>query len=193
MINRILTIHTLYSIFCILFILSYSSAYGAEGTHKISSGKNLPKFSLNTPASVKDQKYLGLKDVESFSLSDVPSKLILVEVFSAYCSVCYKQAPIANKLFKLIEQDKDLRQDIKLIGIGGGDKQKAVNVFKNKLHVQFPLFSDPKGVVFEKLGKPLVPFMILVRNSGEVLSTHSGLIKNMDEFLREIRKFHQKQ
>ena len=46
-------------------------------------GSQLPQFTLPAPDSPQVQSYLGLKTMEPFSLSDVRSKLVVVEFLSA--------------------------------------------------------------------------------------------------------------
>ena len=46
-------------------------------------GSELPQFTLPAPESPQIQGYLGLKTMEPFSLSDVRSKLVVVEFLSA--------------------------------------------------------------------------------------------------------------
>ena len=63
---------------CLLFILSWCSAYGAEAT-KFREGAQFPKFTLAAPDSPEVQKYLSLEGNEPFTLSKIGSKLVLVE------------------------------------------------------------------------------------------------------------------
>jgi hypothetical protein len=122
----------------------------------------------------------------------MPAKLVLIELFSLYCTVCQKQAPKANKIYKLIEGDEGLREDIKMIGIGVGNNQKEIGFFKTHYRVPFPLCPDPYFEIHKKLEEPRTPFILLVDPDGKVLMTHSGVVKDLDGFLSEIREFHKK-
>lgn len=46
-------------------------------------GSQVPQFTLPAPESPQVQSYLGLKTMEPFALSDVRSKLVVVEFLSA--------------------------------------------------------------------------------------------------------------
>lgn len=188
--QRSLVIHSLWLVIYILLGLSCYPAYGAE---TVSSGQNLPQFTLDVPDSVELQEYLGLKNLKSFSISQIPAKLILLEVFSIYCHVCHKQAPLVNKLYKFIQEDSDLRNDIKIIGIGAGGKPRDLVPYEKKFRVPFPVFPDPYLDIHKKLGSPGVPFIIVVTNAGKVLFTHVGLIEDAEEFFGQIKKFHKQQ
>jgi len=82
-----------------------------------------------------------------------------------------------------------LRNDIKVVGIGVGDNDKRIGVWKTKLRVPFPLFPDPKRVIHKKFGLPATPYTVLVNNSGKVLYAHGGHIKDIEKFLGLLRKF----
>ena len=180
-------------IVCFLIALFVSIANGAQKSKKpeaISAGETLPEFRLCRPDSAGVQKYLGLKTPNSFSLSQIPAKIILLEVFLLYCPVCQKQVPITNKLYTLFQQDPDLRNDVKVVGIAVQADPSKIGPYKEYLAPIFPIFPDPNLDIHKKLGEPKVPFFVVTTNSGKVLSTHLGLIENIDELLCQIRKFH---
>lgn len=184
--NR-LVMQSLSFIICILLFLSYfpSSLYGAV---VICEGKTLPQVILDGPASLEEKQYLGLKDLKSFPISQIPAKLILIEIFSFYCPICHKQAPIANKLYKFIQQDPELSKNIKMMGIGAGNNSREVDAYKANFRVSFPLFCDPHYKIHKELGEPRTPFTILANRNGKILLTHSGVIEDTDEFMSKIRK-----
>jgi len=155
--------------------------------------KSLPQFTLNIDDDSSTQKYLGLKNKKPFSISHIQAKLILVEVFSLYCPICQKQAPIANKIYKYIQQNPELSKDIKVIGIGAGNNQREVGVFRETFRVPFPLFPDPDFVVHKKLGEPRTPTTILTTKNGKILSVHHGVIEDVEGFVLEIKKIHAQQ
>ena len=189
------TTRSLFFAGCIFWGLSCSLAYGTDektASETITAGMKLPQITLDAPASEKDVKYLALKDSKPFSLSQIPARLIVLEILSVYCKHCPKQAPKLNRIYKLIQQDADLSHDIKMIGIAVGDQRKVAK-WKAKLHVPFPLFVDAKGAKWERLGKPGVPLTLLVTNNGKILSTHPGVTKDIDEFFRHIKKVFKQQ
>ncbi len=63
---------------CLLFVLQGYPALGCEAT-KFREGTPFPKFTLGAPDSPEVQKYLGLKGNEPFTLSEIGSKLVIVE------------------------------------------------------------------------------------------------------------------
>ena len=186
--KNIRIVHTLSLVVVLLIGLSSHTVHGKKKF--LSEGMILPQFTLSEPLGEAEQTYLGLKDRQPFEVTQVPAKLILIELFEVNCGICSEQAPMNNKLYKMIEQNK-LNRDIKMIGIGAGNNVKQLGVYKKKKRVPFPLFTDRKFEVFRKVGKPGVPFHSLVDQKGNVLLTEVGLIENIEDFFREIMKIYE--
>jgi hypothetical protein len=69
---------------CFMMIgLHCSEVYSGESTPP-PPGTMLPKFQLMGPGSPEAKAYLGLKDEKSFSLSQVKTKLVIVEFFDVF-------------------------------------------------------------------------------------------------------------
>ena len=49
----------------------------------IQAGMTIPDVKFSKPASTKDQQILGLEKKEPFTLSQLPSKFVLIEVMSS--------------------------------------------------------------------------------------------------------------
>ena len=176
----------------VVVLLIGLSSYTVHGKKKfLSEGMTLPQFTLSEPLGKAEQTYLGLKDRKPFELSQVPAKLILIELFEVNCGICNEQAPLSNKLYNIIKNNEELSQDIKMIGIGAGNNVKQIGVYKKKKRVPFPLFTDRNFEIFKKVGRPGVPFHILVDQKGNVLLTELGLIESVEDFFREIVKIYE--
>jgi thiol-disulfide isomerase/thioredoxin len=94
-------------LFIILFIFCIHPAYGEN---KIKTGMDFPDITLEGSDCIDGGQYLGVKNNERFmDISKIPAKLIIIEFFNVYCPVCQKQAPVANKLYKIIQRNTDKR------------------------------------------------------------------------------------
>ena len=194
--DKKLSTRLLFTTICIYILLLCFSTSGAKESKKtetISTGMSLPQFTLDSPSSANEQKYLGLEEVKSFNLSQIPAKIIVLEIFSIYCPHCRLQAPELNKVYNFIKQDSELSNGIKMVGIAAGARKNEVAGWKKTLHVPFPLFPDPETTIWKKFGKPGVPCTLVVSNSGKVLATHFGHTENIEDFFRQIKKFYSKQ
>jgi peroxiredoxin len=176
----------------IVFILSAIAVYPVFGARDlaIKKGMTLPEIKLIGPGTPKVQKYLGLENLEPFTLSQIKAKLILVEFYSFYCPHCQEGAPTNNKLFKYIRRSSTLKNDIKMIGIALSNKPFEVKMFKETFHVKFPLFPDEDKAILDTLGIQWTPVMVLMKPDGTVLIAHYGVIKDFKEFVSEVKMMH---
>ena len=87
---------------------------------------------------------------------------------------------------------KDLKNKIKLIGIGVGNSDFEVNFFRKKYEIPFPLFSDEEYSIHKTLGEVRTPYFIGVRlksyGSNEVFYSKLGGFKDADKFLELMVK-----
>lgn len=116
---------------------------------------------------------------------------VLLEIFSMYCTFCQADAPQVNQLYDLIKQQK-LEGALKMVGVGAGNSDYEVGVFRKKYKVPFPLLVDPDFNAHQALGQPRTPFYILLKlkTGGEpqILFTHLGPIDQPQEFLATLKQ-----
>lgn len=172
---------------CLLFALQCLAAYGSSAAES-----SPPQITIPAPDSVQAQQYLGLKDMEPFPLSSINSKIVIIEFFNALCPHCHANAPIVNKLYKIIQDDAGLR-DVKIVGIAVGSDKPQVDAYRKNFKVPFPLFIDDGFAISAAMGGVDTPTtMVLATIDGKVYATHVGVIKDFDGFLKELRAIHKK-
>lgn len=162
-----------------------ATTYSAES---LPVGSKMPGFEIKGPASPQVKAYLGVNNEKLFALSQVNSKIILVEFFDVFCPVCQKTAPLLNRVYNLIKEDKMLSKDVKMIGIGIGTQPEFLPTYIKTFKVEFPLFTDPNKEINDKLKLQGVPHTVLVGKNGKILMSHIGKIENFDAFVGEIKK-----
>lgn len=165
----------------------YLPATAKAESGAVAEGKTLPEFKLATPAAPEIKQYLGLDGEKDFTLDQLHSRLIIVELFSALCPACHQNAPKVNQLYNIISGDAELKSRIVMIGIALGNEEKLVNAFQKQFNVKFPLFPDPDGKIDNTLTGVSTPTLIIMNNTGKVLFVHGGLIDDMDDILTVIR------
>ncbi len=175
------------ALICLVFALQCNVAYG--------TGEDLPyaKFTIPAPESAQAQKYLGLKAMEPFVLTDAKAKLVIVEFLAALCPQCHANAPTMNKLYKLLQDDAGLA-DVKLIGIAVGSEKPQVEAYKKQFKVRFPIFIDEDFAISAAMDGVATPTtMIISTKDGKVLGSHVGVIKDYDRFVKDLRALLKKQ
>ncbi len=132
-----------------------------------SKGGTLPAIHLPIPKNPAEKEYLGLSGQGTFKIPQIKTKVVLIEIFSMYCPYCQRDAPIVNELYPLIENNADLKNRIKLIGIGAGNSPYEVEVFKKTYHVPFPLFPDKDFSIHKACGEARTPYLVVVKINEE--------------------------
>ena len=150
------------------------------------------KFTLPAPDSAPAQKYLGLKAVEPFKVSDIKAKLVVIEFMSALCPYCCANAPIMNNIYKAIQGDSRLA-DVKVIAIAIADGRAEVEAFKKKFKTPFPILLDEDMAISASMeGVPTPTTMIVSTEDAKVLYSHTGVIEDPDRFIKQLRTLHKK-
>ena len=171
---------------CLLVATHASLAF----TNEPAIGESLPSFKLPIPQDASAQRYLGLSGTGEFTISQIEAKVVIIQIFSMYCPVCQKEASRVNKLHRTIQKRKDLKNKIRMIGIGTGNTAFEVGFFQKKYEVPFPLFSDENLYIHRILGKLRTPYFIGVKinrdGSNEVFYSRLGQFRDVDGFLKRI-------
>jgi thiol-disulfide isomerase/thioredoxin len=153
-------------------------------------GAQLPETNLPVPNDPAERLYLGLSGKGSFQIPEIKAKVVIIEIFSMYCPYCQREAPEVNKLYQAIEGDRNLRGKIKLIGIGAGNSQFEVGVFRKTYKVPFPLFPDEDFTLHKCFGETRTPYFIAIQidenGSHQVIYSKLGGTKGAEKFLKQI-------
>ncbi len=154
------------------------------------SVKKIPSFELPVPQMASDRDYLGLSGTGNFKLSEVKAPVLIIEVFSFYCPFCQQAAPRVNELYQAIDGRPDLKDKVKLIGIGASNTPLEVDSFREKYQVPFPLFADQSMEIFHLLGARGTPTFVGVKRDGqggeEQFYFGEGAFQDTGQFLSEI-------
>lgn len=185
-------ITSLILLICILCAAPCYSVYGSQGQPYL-AGSQLPRFTLPAPDSQQTLRYLGLKTMDPFAISQIGAKLVLIEFVNALCPHCHANAPIVNRLYQVIEKDPALARDVRIIGICVGNGKTQTGAFKKSFKVLFPVLPDENLAIAQAVQLKKTPTMVLVTRSGKVLWSLSGEIKDFDGVLKDLRENHEKQ
>ena len=149
-------------------------------------GGVLPRVKLPVPKDPGEKSYLGLSGNGFFRIPQIKAQVVIIEIFSMYCPQCQKIAPGIEELYRIIQDDLELKDKIKLIGIGAGNSFYEVEVFKKTYHTPFPLFPDNDFTIHKALGDVRSPYFIAIKINKD--GTHNIVHSELDSF-KEARAF----
>lgn len=149
------------------------------------TGASLPSFQLSSPTNESDLSYLGLKSPD-FYLKDIDCQVLLVEIIGIYCSRCYQQAPLFNRLFSRLNK-KGMGDKVKMLAVAAGATDNEVEHVRSDGTYAFPVVKDEPYAVHKLLGEPRTPFTMLVAKDGRVLFAHLGVVEDVDALFEQIR------
>ena len=161
-------------------------------TKPITMGARLPDTIFQDHLSKEERSYLGLSRKTKFSLKDISGTLLLIEVFSTYCTSCPRNVPVLNTVYSSVEDDPALKGKVKVISIAVGNTSNEIESFKREYKVLYPVLSDLPFIVHKALGNPRVPYTILVKKNVKgdvVIDAHQGEIGSPGGVLHNIRGF----
>jgi len=158
----------------------------------LQKGAQLPSIVLPVPKSAEERAYLGLSGSDTFKIPQIKADVVIIEIFSMYCPYCQKDAPGINELYDVIQKNLDLRDKIKIIGIGSGNSAFEVETFKKTFNVPFPLFPDQDYVIHQACGEVRTPYFIGVKiqqdKSHRIFLSQQGGFPGAQPFLDQILK-----
>ncbi len=175
-------------IFLIFFLFLPISPSQAD----LQVGQRFENLTFSTPLTAADRDYLGLERPGEFTLKDIQAQYILLEIFSDSCPHCIVAAPAVNRLFRLIDSNPRLKGSggkpavLKMMGVGFYGRRAALEVWRIKHDVVFPLIPDPKAQVGQALDIPGTPTYVVLDREGRVVFMQAGEMGNPRRFLRKI-------
>jgi len=182
---------SLHGFIVLVSILVSMHGISAEGRTP-STGEPFPDIVLAVPEKSLQKEYLGLKGNGSFKISQIKAEILVIEIFSMYCPYCQKEAPNVNELYRIISGRDDIKNKIKIIGIGAGNTPFEVDVFRKQYDIEFPLFSDETFSVHTATGGVRTPYFFVIRTRpgepGKIVYSNVGSLHDPQQFLDLIMK-----
>ncbi len=175
------------------FLLSFLLFFPALAADKPpEKGEQLPTISLPIPKNPDERSYLGLSGSGLFKIPLIKAKVVVIEIFSMYCPYCQKDALRVNELYRLIENNTEIKDKIKLIGLGAGNSSYEVEVYKKTYAVPFPLFPDKDFTLHKAFGEVRTPYFMVVKinenGTHQIVHSQLGNYPGAEPFLEVVLK-----
>ena len=177
--------------FVLIFFLVFHNFLYAGGKTPL-KGDVFPDITLTVSEKTLENDYLGLTAKGSFRISGIKAEVLIIEIYSMYCPYCQKEAPNVNELYQIISKSEDIKNKVKIIGIGAGNTPFEIDVFRNQYTIQFPLFSDETFKIHKAIGEVRTPYFFVVKKntdgSNTLIYSKVGSIQDPGQFLDIILK-----
>ncbi|MDF1559322.1 MAG: redoxin domain-containing protein [Bacteroidales bacterium] len=104
---------------------------------------------------------------ESYSLSDLRGKVVMLQFTASWCSVCRKEMPFIEGEIWLPGKDKGLV----VIGIDCDEPESTVLKFRDDMKITYPLALDPGAGIFALYAQKEagVTRNVIVNREGEII------------------------
>jgi len=153
---------------------------------------SIPVFELPMPGSEREKSYLGLSGTGNFKIGQIKAQVLIIEVFSLYCPHCQRTASQINELYQKIQERPDMKEKIKMIGIGVNNSTYEVDSYRKRYKVPFPLIPDENMEISKMLGVRGTPTFIGIKVNGKGTQKRfyfeEGGFQDTQQFLTEIIK-----
>jgi len=174
-------------IFLALFLVCKGNVFAQDSSDDF--GKALESLKIYVPEDEKARLYLGIDQSDGqIAVNQINAEVLIIEIFSMYCPHCQRHAPISNNLFNTISGNDDIKDKVKIIGIGIGNSAYEVDLFREKYNILFPLFDDRGSAVINVLKGVATPhyFGVRLKVGGplDVFYSKSAGYSDADEFLK---------
>jgi thiol-disulfide isomerase/thioredoxin len=158
--------------------------------HPVPEGEVCPDITLTGTLTRAQAEALGLAtDRTPVPLTAIQAEVLIVEVFSMYCPFCQREAPVVNALAEQVAR-RGLADRVKVIGLGVGNSQTEVDIFRKKYQVAFPLFTDADYAAHKALGEVGTPYFYVLRKKPgkvfQVIEGKLGCLESPEAFLDGI-------
>lgn len=173
-------------LYMVLFLMGIPGAHAEPPLE----GQPFADIALQGTLTAEQKAKLGLAGSGPFRLTDIKAEHVLVEVFSMYCPYCQREAPEMNSL---VEKLANLPAGkLAVVGLGAGNSQLEVDLFRQKYGVRFALFTDESLAIHAQLGDPATPHFFLVslkdRKHPRVVLSRKGRMASPEAFAAELGK-----
>ena len=140
----------------------------------VNAGEDAPGFEL--------QKLGGGR----VSLEDLRGRVVYVNFWATWCAPCLAEAPALERLYTELAPEGF---EIVALSIDSPEDSKAIESFRERFGLKFPILLDPEKLVYSRYGATGVPETYLIDAEGRLAEAYIGP-RDWDEprYARAIRR-----
>jgi peroxiredoxin len=162
----------------ILIVLGAAVAYTLyanfkkDDIEKVAVGEKAPDFVLTD------------LNGEKHRLSDYEGQGVFLNFWGTWCKPCEKEMPYINNQYNKFKE-----QGVQVLAVNVGESEFAVEKFKEKYQLDFPIVIDESGDVQTAFGINPLPATFLIDKDGKVIKYHTGELTEemVNDFMEQIK------
>lgn len=117
----------------------------------------------------------------SFKLSNLKGKVIILDFFATWCPPCVAEIPGFNSLV-----DEYKSKGLEIVGVSLDDKVSTVKDFAENKNMKYHLIMGNEKIVKDYGGITGIPTTFIIDKNGNIVNKHIGYVEKED-FEKEIK------
>ena len=113
------------------------------------------------------------------------NKVTVVNFFASWCGPCRSETPLLD------EYNKNLDDDVALVGVNISDNEKGRNKFLDEFNVDYPiyLFEDEEKAL-ERYKLMMIPTTFFIDQEGNIVRVYVGELSNktLDQYIQFVKE-----
>jgi len=131
---------------------------GPRGPEPVGRGSDAPDFRLpRVPGG------------EPLALEDLRGRAVLLNFWATWCAPCEAEMPAMQRLNRRLEPE-----GLTLVAVSVDESEEAVERFRQRLGLEFPIVWDPEREVSERYQTYKYPETLLIDREGRVVERYVG-------------------
>jgi peroxiredoxin len=157
------------TLFILFFSLLSTTAFSQENTAINFEAYNITKVGDQVP----DFAFKTI-DGESYTMSELKGKTVLLVFFATWCAPCMKELPqIESKIWQKYKSD-----DFMVVALGREHSMEEMTTFNTKKGFTFKLGPDPERKIYSQFFKKYIPRNVLINKEGKIIYQKQGFREN---------------
>lgn len=136
---------------------------------ELSEGSEAPDFSVK------------LNNNTIFTLSEKKGKVVLLNFWATWCSVCVEELSVLEKLYEKYQNQ------VEIIAINSGEDKTTVKSFCKEKDFTVPIGYDEKNEIEKKYPCDGIPYTVIIGKNGKVCDVFTGA-KDEESQYKEYRR-----
>lgn len=113
------------------------------------------------------------------------NKVTVVNFFASWCGPCRSETPLLD------EYNKNLDDDVALVGVNISDNEKGRNKFLNEFDVDYPIYLfEDEDEALDRYKLMMIPTTFFIDQEGNIARVYVGELSNktLDQYIQFVKE-----